>query len=266
MDISFLKKVDWQFFNWLDILFVLVLIYFAMKYMKRGLVRSLFNIVSVGVSLCLSSFLYPLINNFIKTKTPVYSFCQDLIKHVLDREYNINIKSQALNRFVSDGVIKNSEASLGISHEFLNKITVPELITNKFLSANQLSIGKILNLDALKNYLAGNLANILLSIISIGITFFIISMLLHIINKSFNLIYYLPFLNLVNKWGGIIIGLCYGTLFLWIFCLLSPVFINIPSLKFVKEAFKESRFAIKFYDFNFVLDFISRFIPVLKKK
>ncbi len=262
MDLSFLKKIDWTFFNWLDILFFVVLIYFARKYMKRGLVRSLFKMALGALSIFLSALLNPIVSGFIKNKTPFYDILKGLIKNILDLSQNIN--AQSISGVVKDNIISNSEASLGISRDLLNEILIPDVIKNRFLSVNNLGISKILNLETLKDYLAGGLANILLNVICIALTSVLIFLLLSFINKSHNLVYYLPFLSFVNKFGGIVIGLCWGIIFLLISCVFISLVIDSPSLQFLKIAFRESKFAIKFYDWNLILHWVMNFIPGLK--
>ena len=122
MDLSFLKKIDWTFFNWLDILFFVVLIYFARKYTKRGLVRSLFKMALGALSIFLSALLSPVVNGFIKNKTPFYDILKGLIKNIIDSSQNIN--AQSISGVVKDNIISNPEASLGISRDLLNEILI----------------------------------------------------------------------------------------------------------------------------------------------
>lgn len=264
MDLSFLKKINWTFFNWLDILFFVILIYFAFKYMKRGLIRSLFTMALGLLSVFLSALLNPIVSGFIKNKTPLHDLLKNMVKNILDSSQKINL--QSIIGVVKDNIINNSEASLGISRDLLNDILIPDVIKNRFLSVNHLKISKILNLNTLKAYLSRNLADILLNIICIGLTCILVFMLLSFINKAHNLVYYLPFLSFVNKFGGIALGLCWGVIFLWTSCIFISFVIDLPSLQFLKTAFRESKIAIKFYDWNLILHLVANFIPGLKIK
>lgn len=262
MDFSFLKKINWAMFNWLDILFFVILLYFVFKYMKRGLIRSLFSMVLGVLSICLSAWLNPIVSKFVKNNTPIYGILKNSVKIILDSSQNINM--QNITGIVKNNVINNAEASIGISRDLLNEILMPDVIKNKFLAANHLEISKILDLNALKDYLSGNLADILLNMICIGLTFILVCIFLSFINKALNLVYYLPFLNLVNKFGGIALGLCWGVIFLWGLCIFISLIIDLPNFYFLKIAFKESKFAIKFYDLNLILHWVANFIPGLK--
>lgn len=245
-------------FNWLDIIFAVILGSFMLTALRRGLIRSIFGIVSFIASVLISSQLYTKVATFIKVKTPFYSLFNQMLNNALNLSGSLvsNIKiDDASNIF---GEFKTSTE---FSQELLNNIQLPAFIKENFLKINSSKILQIFDLKTLGNFISNNLANVLVNILAMVITFSLISLIFSIAAKLLDIIAWLPGINMANRLGGLVIGFIQGTIVIWVGCMLIALFVEDPKFKFFKHALASSRFAIKFYDSNLILKFLARYIP-----
>jgi len=228
------------------------------------LIKSLFGVFSFFVSILGSSLFYPRVAFFIKNKTPFYNMFNENIKQTINLSKRINL--DLIAQSVKNNIIQDSTSSINISQKLVSNVQIPSSIKQKFLNINGAQLGKILKLDALENFLSGGISNILLNILAMILTFTLLNVSLTVIAKTLDLISFLPFLSSANKLGGLAIGLLNGTISLWVTCMALSLFIENPNLRFLKSAMSGSKLAIKFYNKNFILQFLALFMPVLKLK
>ena len=171
-----------------------------------------------------------------------------------------------ITQTVKDNLIPNSNSSINISQKLVSNVQIPSSIKQKFLNVSSSQLGKILKLDSLENFLSGNLSNILLNILAMILTYIIVNMFLSVAARILNIVTSLPLMNTANKLGGLAIGLVNGTISLWMACMVLSLFIENPKLRFLKSAMVGSKLASKFYNKNFILQFLASAMPILKLK
>ena len=57
--------------NYLDIIFLVILLSYVFSAMKRGLMRSLFDVFSVFIATIITSQFYPRVAEYMRTNTPL---------------------------------------------------------------------------------------------------------------------------------------------------------------------------------------------------
>lgn len=247
-------------FNWLDIVFAVILISFMANIMRKGLIKSLFGIFSFVISVLISSQLYTKVAYFIKQKTPFYAWFHSMLNDTLNLSETIRSQTQNIQSGIQNNIFESVQSSTGLSKDLLKNIQLPDFIKEKFLSSNDLQIGKIFDLATLESYISNNLADVLINILAMVITFTLVSIVMGIISHLLDIISFLPVIHFTNKIGGLVLGFAEGTIFLWIACMIISLFIENANFRFVKQALSSSVLAIKFYNSNFILKFLSNFI------
>ena len=251
-------------FNLIDWIFVAILVGFIFSAMQKGLIRALFGIFSFFISVLVSSQFYPKVTEFIKVKTPFYDWFCSMLNDTLNLSEVIRSQAGNIQSGLQNNLLDNVQTSTGLSKELLNNIELPDFIKDNFISANTSQIVKIFDITALENYISNNLADILVNILAMVITFTFVSLALGIISHILDIISFFPFIHITNRIGGAVVGLLEGTICLWVICMILSLFIENKDFAFLKQEMSASVFAIKFYDSNLILKFLSQFIPILK--
>jgi Colicin V production protein. len=248
-------------FNLLDIIFAFILLSFMMSVMRKGLIQSLFGIFSFVISVLISSQFYPNVADFIKNKTFFYNWFNSMLKDTLNVSNLIRSQAENVQSGLQNNLLENVQSSAGISKELLDNIQLPSFVKDNFLSVNTSQIVKIFDMKTLENFISSHLANILVNILAMILTFTFVSIVMGIISHVLDIVSFLPFIHLANKLGGLVVGFVEGSIFLWVICMLFSLFVENPNFRFLKDALGSSKFAIKFYDSNLILRFLINFIP-----
>ena len=256
--------MNFMAFNLIDWIFLAILVGFVFSAMQKGLIKSLFGMFSFFISVLLSSQFYPKVADFIKNKTPFYNWFCSMLNDTLNLSEMISSQAGNIQSGLQNNLVENVQNSTGLSKELLSNVELPGFIKDNFLAANTSQIAKIFDISALEKYISNNLADILVNILAMVITFSLVSIALGIISHLLDIISFLPFIHATNKIGGALVGLAEGTICLWVVCMVISLVIENKDFAFLKKEFSTSVFAIKFYDSNWILKFLSQFIPSFK--
>ncbi len=256
--------MNFMAFNLIDWIFLAILIGFIFSAMKKGLIKSFFGVFSFFVSVLLSSQFYPKVADFIKNKTPFYNWFCSMLNDTLNLSEMIRSQAGNIQSGLQNNLMDNVQNSTGISKELLSNIELPNFIKDNFLAANTSQIVKIFDISALEKYISNNLADILVNILAMVITFSLVSLAIGIISHVLDIISFFPIIHGANKIGGAIVGLAEGAICLWVICMVISLVIENKDFAFLKKEISTSVLAIKFYESNWILKFLSQFIPSLK--
>lgn len=199
----------------MDILLIIVLIVlgcFALHGYIRGMVRMIFSLVAIVLTIVLASLVAPYTAEFLRTQTPLYD----------------TIREKCMEA-VSSGIEKNMEGRLPEQQEGSgqNETAEPEKWNvfgvelpsevQEFLTGNLTEqTGDLLENSGIYEQAADLIADAVLLRLSWTLSFIIISILLGVLIHLLDIIARLPGINSINHVGGLIVGALEGLVIVWI--------------------------------------------------
>jgi len=170
----------------LDIILIVIIAAFVLIGYKRGLIRTVYNLLAFVASIFLTRLLYPYVSKALYDFTGIYESIKSGVAG------NIGDKVQD----AGEGTIK----TLGLP-DFMNNA-----LENNFTGFK----GEV------TDYLSGSLAGIALNIIALLLVFVLIFVGIRVIGKVLDIVAKLPVINLFNKTAGAAAGALQGVLVVWL--------------------------------------------------
>ncbi len=226
----------------MDLIVILILIIFAVIGYKKGLIQSIITLCSSIVALVLSFIVYPAINMILKL-TPVYTGIYDgVFKKVEEIDFGKGIQSQG------NAIIEN--------------ITwLPEFLTMQIKNNNNTAMYELLGVKSIQEYISMYIANMIISMLAILITWFLLKVILVAVLRMLgSIIEHLPVISSFNHGGGLFFGLVKGILTLSVIGLIIPLFITLPAFQNISQSIETSILTKWMYDNNFILMLFNYFI------
>ena len=160
---------------------------------RRGLIRTVFSLVSYVLAISLAIYLFPIVADWL-TEMPVYTALKDYIVRTMN---------------LGDIVQYQSE-------EVITQLPIPEIIRNFLYEHNTPSIHNLLNVDTIEEYIAAYFARMAINIIAKIAVFIIVKFTLSLLSGVLDLASRLPVIKQFNQLGGMLIGFLLGLLIVWI--------------------------------------------------
>ena len=226
----------------IDLIVILILIIFAIIGYKRGLIQSIITLCSSIVALVLSFIVYPIINMLLKL-TPLYtSIYEGVFKKVEGIDFGKGIQSQG------NAIIEN--------------ITwLPKFLTMQIKNNNNTAMYELLGVKTIQEYVSMYIANMIISMLAILITWFLLKVILVAVLRMLgSIIEHLPIISSFNHGGGLLFGLVKGILTLSVIGLIIPLFITLPVFQDISQSIESSGLTKWMYDNNFILLIYNYFI------
>lgn len=226
----------------IDLIVILILVIFAVIGYKRGLIRSAITLCSSIVALVLSFVVYPAINMMLKL-TPMYtSIYEGVFKKIEAIDFGRGIQSQG------NAIVEN--------------ITwLPEFLTIQIKNNNNTAMYELLGVKTIQEYISMYIANMIVSLIAILITWFLLKVILGTILRMVgSIIEHLPVISSFNHGSGLIFGLLKGIVTLSVIGLIIPLFITLPAFQNISQNIEASILTKWMYDNNFILMLYNYFI------
>lgn len=178
-----------------DIVIVLILIFFAWRGARKGLILTLFSMLGLVVALLgarfLSNTFYEPVSDIIQPG--IYQSVKDLEEKALggfDLELNETLDSSADSLI---DILREQDLFPGLTDLLESAVEKDSVNSSGGLSAT----------ETLSTYLAQLLARLVLFVLG----FIVILLLWFLISRALDLAFRLPILNVVNVVGGLILGL-----------------------------------------------------------
>ena len=226
----------------IDLIVILILVIFAVIGYKRGLIRSAITLCSSIVALVLSFVVYPAINMMLKL-TPMYtSIYEGVFKKIEAIDFGRGIQSQG------NAIVEN--------------ITwLPEFLTIQIKNNNNTAMYELLGVKTIQEYISMYIANMIVSLIAILITWFLLKVILGTVLRMLgSIIEHLPVISSFNHGSGLIFGLVKGIVTLSVIGLIIPLFITLPAFQNISQSIETSVLTKWMYDNNFILMIYNYFI------
>ena len=100
---------------------------------------------------------------------------------------------------------------------FLKEQTSLYRVLQNSIAASELDLTEAMQMIGLEDMVSGYLAELALEVVAFLITFLLVSVLVQGILFSFGIVAMLPVLHGLTKIAGLVLGLCEGIFFVWIF-------------------------------------------------
>lgn len=180
--------------NIIPVIALIIILALAGLGFKRGLIMSIWHLVSMIVILGVTIFLSPYVAKFAKSNEKIHN----TVYQTMEKTVNIPAKS-------GDDIEK-----------FIKDWKLPEKVEETVLKAASKYYGDAE--DAQKSFADGvheKLTDAVLTAVSFLLTFLIVTIVSSFILKALDLASKLPVVNAVNKLGGILLGAAEGILIVW---------------------------------------------------
>ena len=191
--------------NVLDIIIIAIIALCVLAGYYKGLIRTIYRIVSFVIAAFVAFRLSPYVARLLR-QTEVFPTLQAGISHFMNIE---TLFANALGPQAQEGII--------------NSLPIPAVLQTLLLSHNTPDMFEILQVSTIEEYVAGFLANMLITGLAVLLVFVLAMIALAIIGSALNIVSNLPVINLVNSLGGAIFGFLTSSAAIW-FCLIVAAF------------------------------------------
>jgi uncharacterized membrane protein required for colicin V production len=225
--------------NYIDIGIIAVLMALVLWGYFRGLVRTVFRLASVFISVLLTVRLYPYVGGYLR-QTALYGWLRDFFIN------SLNLRAV----FQEQADIRQGE--------LIGSLALPEPFREALQSFNTPDVYELLNVKTIEDYIGGFFANIALHFIAMALVFIVLLIVMGLLGGVLDAAARLPVLNLVNRAGGLAAGLLIGVAVVWAGLSLARLFFSGPEYAAFTRMIDDSRLARAFLEYNWMLDSFSK--------
>lgn len=228
--------------NWLVIVVLLVLIAYTAQGYRRGMLRVLYSLFGLIITILFVAWTTPYISKFIRENTQIY-------QHIEEKcEKRVREKTQ---QQISD----KTQEDTNLLEEY--GITLPEVLEDTLLQKVQEGSDAVLETTGVYSAMAQRLAEFAVDGIAFFISLIICSILLHFIGRAIDIVSKIPVLKGINQILGLMAGLLQGLIMVWIFCYFITATQAFPFGQHLMTQVRSSQLLTILYDNNMVLYVIS---------
>lgn len=181
----------------LDIGILVILALCAWGGYRRGLIRTVYRLVSFFAALFISYMMYPHVARFLRD-TAVFTTIRDGISSAMNLE----------------GVFY--EHAVGRGAELIDGLPIPAALQNLLHSHNTADMYAFLQVATVEEYIASFFANMAINALSLVLVFVGAMILLSIVGYVLDVIGMLPVIRTINHIGGLLLGLVMGAILVWL--------------------------------------------------
>ncbi|MBE7047921.1 MAG: hypothetical protein E7393_00910 [Ruminococcaceae bacterium] len=213
--------------NLADIIGILIIVILAIWGIKKGLVRSIFSLSSLLLSLILALTLYPAVSDFMEDSV-LGDYVRLNVYKVFDAE---NVEP------------KTAETA----SETLN---LPSSLQSILVDTTNEAI------DSVQESIAENVAALAIKLLGILLVFLLVRIILWLVLKILDAFAKLPIIRSANKLLGGIMGICYGILILYLILALLTFTTTLKAFNKPIQLVLESKYISVMYNENILLNFL----------
>ncbi|MBR5236837.1 MAG: CvpA family protein [Clostridia bacterium] len=213
--------------NIADFIGIIIIVLMALWGMKKGLVRSVFSLSSLVLSLILALTLYTPVSNFMETSV-VGDYVRLNVYKVFDSQ-----EIETEDPTEAGEVLKLPQSLQNTLTDTVNKAT-----------------------DTIRDTLAENAASLALKLLGILIVFVMVRIILWILLKLLDAVAKLPVIRKFNSLLGGVMGIAYGMLIIYIILALLTFTTTLKTFNKPTELVLESKYISQMYNQNILLNFL----------
>lgn len=231
--------------NWLVIVVLLVLIAYTVRGYRRGMLRVLYSLLGLIVTILFVAWSTPYISKFIRENTRIYQRIEEKC------EEQVREKTQ-------EDISNKTREDANILEEY--GITLPEALEDTLFQKVQEGSDNILESTGAYTAMAQRLAEFAVDGIAFFVALIICAILLHFVGRAIDIVSKIPVLKGINQILGLVAGLLQGLIVVWIFCYFITAIQAFPSGQHLMTLVRSSRLLSILYNNNMVVYVVSIFL------
>lgn len=181
----------------LDAVVLAVILGCAVAAWRKGFLRAAFGFLPMLAALVGTHIASPFVGKFLR-ETALFDSLSGSIRD-----------SMGLDTAIKEGTMQTQT-------EIIEAMPLPDFLKEALLENNNPVIYQLLDVDSLKEYIAGFLANVCLNILSVVLAFLLIYIAVTVVLHALHLFSKLPVLSFFNRFMGFLIGGMKGVFFVWL--------------------------------------------------
>lgn len=218
----------------LDAIVVAVILGCAAAAWRKGFIRAALGFLPMLAALIGSKLVSPSVGKFLRG-----TFLFDKLSSSIQ-------KSMGLDAAIQEG-------AMAAQTEIIEGMPLPNFLKEALLENNNPVIYQLLDVDSLKEYIAGFLANVCMNVLSVVLAFLLIYIGVTVVLNALHLFSKLPVLNFFNHFSGFLVGGAKGLFFVWLGCMVLTYFQCSAKLGGVFAAMEQTYVAHVLYENNILL-------------
>ena len=221
----------------LDIIVLAVILGSGMLAWKAGFIRAALGFLPMLTATVGTKLLTPYTGKFLR-ETSLFQSMTDSIR-----------ESMGLDAAIQEG-------AMAAQTQLIESMKLPEFLKEALLENNNPVIYQLLDVNSLKEYIAGYLANICINILSVVLAFVLLYIAVKLVLNALHLVSQLPVLNFMNHAAGLLVGSAKGLLMVWFACIILTFFQCNAKFSGLFAALESSMLAEFLYENNILLQMI----------
>lgn len=216
----------------LEIIVASIVVVFAIKGMKQGLVLTICSFVTLFLAVMITQVVTPQVSSAIGENQNIVSFMSEKVESVLFK--NDNDKE--------DSKIDNEKQ--------IEQLSIPEVLKKELKENDSKSKYEQLGATNFQEYASTYIAYSIINTITYIVVFIIVLSILKIITHALNLLTKLPVIHTLNKLGGLGVGALEGLIIVWIGFVALTMFCSTDIGTQILEQIEKSIWLSYLYDNN----------------
>ncbi|MCL1786565.1 MAG: CvpA family protein [Defluviitaleaceae bacterium] len=192
--------------NPLDIVILAIVALCAIAGYHKGLIRTVYRLVSFIVAIILARQLYPHVARTLR-QTALFPTIRDGIAHAMN-----------LEGFVTEQTTMHTT-------NLIDNLPLPGVLQNMLHSHNTPSMFELLQVATLEEYVAGFFANMVINGLAILAVFALTMLALTFIGYALDIVSKLPVIRTLNRIGGFLFGVLISAVIIWVGLVLMALFV-----------------------------------------
>ena len=221
----------------LDAVVLAVILGCAVAAWRKGFIRAAFGFLPMLAALIGTHIASPYVGKFLR-ETALFDSLSGSIRD-----------SMGLDTAIKEGTMQTQT-------EIIEAMPLPDFLKEALLENNNPVIYQLLDVDSLKEYIAGFLANVCLNILSVVLAFLLIYIAVTVVLHALHLFSKLPVLSFFNRFMGFLIGGMKGVFFVWLGFVVLTFFQCRADLEGLFLAMEKTYVANILYENNILQQFI----------
>lgn len=229
--------------NWLLLVVIIVLIFYAWRGKNRGFLKTVFTIFSTFLAIILTLWISPNATKWVQSN--------DKLMNYVNKGVNERIMPENQGNKTTDEV------------DYIESLSIPSLLKETLIENKTPDVYSALAVNSFKEYISNFISVILINIGTFLVICLLVKILLHIISASLNIIGNLPVIGGINRISGLIAGIVQGIIVVWIGFIVITLFANNELGYQLLTLISESSILSNIYNNNILLILITDMSQIL---
>lgn len=226
--------------NWVLIVVLAILISSTILGMKKGLVRMLFSLFSIVITIVLVAIFAPVLSGFLKENTKIYS----------------KVEATVGEKIVTEKIFNN----IADKDSVIDSLNLPEVIKNYLKESDAADDVLAEGTTAVREWMIDKISGIFFTAGVFVVSFIIVFIALRIVMGLLDVITKLPIIHMTNVWAGGALGFVIALLGIWFILCILTMFGSSGLSKIVFEQINADPVLTFISDHNLLLQYIQAII------